>query len=127
VRVIHPSHPSHTTPCHRALQVEGMKRGYQERLDAERDATLKFKGENGIMAKKFAALTKESDEVGEEIKRMGDKQKGLRAQITVSGTRWAGAGAGGGGGASGGGVAITPPVSAAGVLPACGTCGTSPP
>ena len=44
--------------------------------------TLKFKGENGIMMKKFAALTKEKDEVSEEIKRMTDKQKGLRGAIS---------------------------------------------
>jgi hypothetical protein len=37
---------------------------YTEKLEAERDATLKFKGENGIMMKKFAALSKEMDEVG---------------------------------------------------------------
>lgn len=39
----------------------------------------------GIMMKKFAALSKEMDEVSEEIKRMGDKQKGLRLQIAVRG------------------------------------------
>jgi hypothetical protein len=62
-------------------EVESIKRSYQERLDAERDATLKYKGENGIMMKKFAVLTKEKDEVSEDIKRMTEKQKGLRAQI----------------------------------------------
>lgn len=63
-------------------EVEGMRRGYVEKLDAERDATLKFKGENGIMMKKFSALSKEMDEIGEEIRRMNDKQRSLRAQIT---------------------------------------------
>jgi cilia- and flagella-associated protein 57 len=63
-------------------EVEGMRRGYTEKLEAERDATLKFKGENGIMMKKFSALSKEMDEVGEEIRRMNDKQKALRGTIT---------------------------------------------
>jgi hypothetical protein len=37
----------------------GTRRMYQERLDAERDAALKFKGENGIMRKKFASLQRD--------------------------------------------------------------------
>ncbi len=49
----------------------GQSLSLQERLDAERDATLKFKGENGIMRKKFAAMAKEIDENNEEIKARG--------------------------------------------------------
>jgi chromosome segregation ATPase len=49
-------------------EIEELKRVFQEKLDAERDATLKFKGENGIMRKKYAALSKEIDENKEEVR-----------------------------------------------------------
>lgn len=73
-------------------EIEELKRAFQEKLDAERDATLKFKvrrggggrsvwspvvtsprltsvqGENGIMRKKYAALSKEIDENKEEVR-----------------------------------------------------------
>ena len=56
-------------------EIEALKHAFQERLDAERDATLKFKGENGIMRKKHAALSKEIDENKEEVR--GRREKGI--------------------------------------------------
>lgn len=52
-------------------EIERLKARYEEKLAAEREATLKNKGENGIMQKKFAALSKDIDEQREEIKVRG--------------------------------------------------------
>jgi chromosome segregation ATPase len=48
-------------------EVEGLKAAYQAKLDVERDASLRFKGENGIMRKKFATLAKEIEDNREAI------------------------------------------------------------
>ena len=59
-------------------------------MSTEREATLKYKGDNGIMKKKFAALMKEIDDQKEDIKVMLDKEhslsthiEGLRKEIEV--------------------------------------------
>jgi cilia- and flagella-associated protein 57 len=52
-------------------------------LDAERVATLRFKGENGLMRKKFSALNKDIELQHEEIKAMLDKERKLHSHISV--------------------------------------------
>jgi hypothetical protein len=54
---------------------------YQERLDAERDAALKFKGENGIMRKKFASLQRDIEASRDAVKVTLERQDGLRRTI----------------------------------------------
>ena len=39
-------------------EIEQLKEKYDKKLHTERDATLRLKGENGIMKKKFSALQK---------------------------------------------------------------------
>jgi uncharacterized coiled-coil DUF342 family protein len=59
----------------------GTRRMYQERLDAERDAALKFKGENGIMRKKFASLQRDIEASRDAVKVTLERQDGLRRTI----------------------------------------------
>jgi WD40 repeat protein len=58
-----------------------LKEKYDAKLAAEREATLRFKGENGIMKKKFSALQKDIEDQREEIKALLEKEKELYEQI----------------------------------------------
>jgi hypothetical protein len=49
-------------------EIERLRHKYECALTEEREATLKFKGENGIMNKKFTVLQKEIEDHKEEIK-----------------------------------------------------------
>lgn len=51
------------------------------KLDSERDATLRLKGENGIMKKKFSALEKDIEDQEENIKEMEEEEKKMKAHI----------------------------------------------
>ncbi|TYZ60990.1 hypothetical protein PybrP1_005345 [[Pythium] brassicae (nom. inval.)] len=59
------------------LEVEELKLRSERKLQAEREATLRLKGENGIMKKKFAALQKDIEEQREEIRSLEEKGKEL--------------------------------------------------
>ena len=61
-----------------ALTVRKM---YQERVDAERDASLKYKGENGIMRKKFSAVQQDIEASKDAVKVTLERHDGLRRQI----------------------------------------------
>lgn len=50
-------------------------------LAAEKEATLRLKGENGIMRKKFSALQKDIEDQREEIKSLLEKQQQLYEKI----------------------------------------------
>jgi len=63
------------------LEVQQLKRRCEEELSQEREATLKYKGDNGIMKKKFAALTKDIEDQREEIKGMLEKETDLLGTI----------------------------------------------
>ena len=65
------------------VEIEDLKRKYENMLDAERVATLRFKGENGLMRKKFSALNKDIEIQHEEIKAMLDKERKLHSHISV--------------------------------------------
>eukprot|EP00753_Platysulcus_tardus_P007913 PLAT15528.6.p1 GENE.PLAT15528.6~~PLAT15528.6.p1 ORF type:complete len:1283 (+),score=804.90 PLAT15528.6:80-3928(+) len=63
------------------LEIEELKAKYVSKLDDERAATLDFKGDNGIMKKKFSALLKDIDDQREEIKTMKSKERELYETI----------------------------------------------
>jgi cilia- and flagella-associated protein 57 len=60
---------------------QALHKGYQKRLDDEREAALKYKGENGIMKKKFGALMREMDDNKDEIKARREGLEGQRRTI----------------------------------------------
>jgi cilia- and flagella-associated protein 57 len=62
-------------------EVSGTRRAYQDRLDGEREQALKYKGENGIMKKKFAALQRDIEENKDSIRGALERQEGLRRVI----------------------------------------------
>ena len=59
------------------IEVEALKRKYDAKLVSEKEATLRLKGENGIMRKKFHALQKDIEDQREEIKGLLEKQQQL--------------------------------------------------
>lgn len=60
----------YTCPGHRAIRnpscsqtyFEYRRNRFENQLTAEREATLRYKGENGIMKKKFTVLTKDIED-----------------------------------------------------------------
>ncbi|TMW62220.1 hypothetical protein Poli38472_009713 [Pythium oligandrum] len=62
-------------------EIENLKKRYEEKLQAEREATLRFKGENGIMKKKFSALQKDIEDQRDQIKSLLEKEKDLIEEI----------------------------------------------
>merc|ERR1712222_287448 len=67
-------------------EIEEMTKEYNKKLSAEKEATLRYKGENGIMRKRFKALSKEIENHKEEIKLKLEKEKQLFEHITSLGT-----------------------------------------
>jgi len=70
------------------LEIEQLVRKYEAKLNLERDTTLRLKGENGIMKKRFASLKKhiieqieQKKEIEEESLRLEDKVSGLQEEI----------------------------------------------
>lgn len=62
-------------------EIEHFKNRFSDAIQAEREMTLRFKGENGIMKKKFSALQKEIEEQRDQIKQMLEKEKKLNEDI----------------------------------------------
>jgi len=65
------------------VEVENMRRAYEEKLTSCREATLKYKGENGIMRKKYTKSQKEIEDQLEEVRTLRDHEKELHDQIKV--------------------------------------------
>ncbi|DBA01209.1 TPA: hypothetical protein N0F65_002344 [Lagenidium giganteum] len=63
------------------IEIEEMKMKYELKLQEEREATLRLKGENGIMKKKFSALQKDIEDQKEEIRSLEEKGKELFENI----------------------------------------------
>lgn len=63
------------------LEIEEMKTRYELKLQEEREATLRLKGENGIMKKKYSALHKDIEDQKEEIRSLEEKGKELFENI----------------------------------------------
>eukprot|EP00002_Diphylleia_rotans_P000166 TRINITY_DN1008_c0_g1_i4.p1 TRINITY_DN1008_c0_g1~~TRINITY_DN1008_c0_g1_i4.p1 ORF type:complete len:1179 (-),score=303.89 TRINITY_DN1008_c0_g1_i4:414-3950(-) len=64
-------------------EIEELKEKYEAKLAAERDTCLRYKGENGIMKKKFSALQKDIEDQKEEIKLLFEQKKELYSQISA--------------------------------------------
>ena len=64
-------------------EIENLRRIYEEKVTTKRENTLKYKGENGIMKKKFAVITKELEERKEEMVLLHAKEKELHEQIKM--------------------------------------------
>jgi cilia- and flagella-associated protein 57 len=62
-------------------EIENLKKRYEDKLQAEREATLRFKGENGIMKKKFSALQKDIEDQRDQIKSLLETEKDLIEEI----------------------------------------------
>jgi cilia- and flagella-associated protein 57 len=67
------------------LEIDHMRRQYEEKLTNCREATLKYKGENGINRKKKTVLEKEIEDQKEEIRTLQEREKELHDQIKVLG------------------------------------------
>ena len=63
------------------FEVEDLKMKYEGKLAAERKATLRLRGENGFMKKKFDAMTKDVNDQKEEIASLKEKEKELYESI----------------------------------------------
>ena len=63
-------------------EIEELKRNSEKKLSNEREETLRYKGENGIMKKKFSALTKDIEVQREDLRAMSDKEKELKKTIS---------------------------------------------
>ena len=59
------------------LEVEEVKASSEAKLAAERQLTLRLKDENGLMKKKFSALTKDVEDQKEEIRSLHEKEREL--------------------------------------------------
>ncbi|CAM9277511.1 unnamed protein product, partial [Ectocarpus fasciculatus] len=64
-------------------EVEMLRKSLDERLTLAREVTLKYKGENGIMKKKFAVIQKDMDDQKETMKLLLDQERELQEQIKV--------------------------------------------
>jgi hypothetical protein len=49
-------------------EIEQLRRNYEDKLAAAREATLKYKAGNGIIRKKFSIVTREIDDQRDEAK-----------------------------------------------------------
>lgn len=65
------------------IEIENMKKKYEEKLTVSREMTLKYKGENGIMKKKSILLQREIEDHKEEIKLLMNKEKELHETIRI--------------------------------------------
>ena len=63
------------------LEVEDLKQKYENKLTAERKATLRLRGENGFMKKKYDAMIKDVNDHKEEIGSLYEKEKELYETI----------------------------------------------
>jgi WD40 repeat protein len=65
------------------IEIENMKKRYEDKLATSREMTLKYKGENGIMKKKAILLTRDIEDQKEEMKNLYNKEKELHDSIKV--------------------------------------------
>eukprot|EP00668_Euglena_longa_P029544 GGOE01036896.1.p1 GENE.GGOE01036896.1~~GGOE01036896.1.p1 ORF type:complete len:1223 (+),score=435.55 GGOE01036896.1:45-3713(+) len=63
------------------VEIEEIKEKYETRLQSEREAFLRLKGENGIMRKKFNTLQKDINDKNEEINGLFETQNSLDQKI----------------------------------------------
>merc|ERR1711933_170170 len=63
------------------MEIEEMNEKYLTILNEERESTLRLKGENGVMKKKFASLQNEIEDQIEESKKMATQENNFRKTI----------------------------------------------
>merc|ERR1712154_449090 len=63
------------------LEVQELDDKYIAILNEERESTLRLKGENGVMKKKFASLQNEIGDQMEETKKMNVQESNLKKTI----------------------------------------------
>lgn len=63
------------------LEIMELKEKFDQTLAAERETTLRLKGENSIMKKRFSSLSNDIEDQKEEIKLMTEKEGQVRDQI----------------------------------------------
>ena len=63
------------------VEILELRDKYTTSLAADQDATLKYKGENGIMKKKFNVLTQDIDDQRDMVKHLLDCEQGLHEAI----------------------------------------------
>jgi hypothetical protein len=64
-------------------EIDNMRKHFEEKLSQGRETTLKYKGENGIMKKKFNVKTGEIEIQKDSIRSLLDKEKDLHEQIKL--------------------------------------------
>lgn len=64
-------------------EIEHGIKQFEDRLAIARERTLKYKGENGIMKKKYGLLTRDVEDQKEEVKILQMKEKELLDQIKI--------------------------------------------
>merc|ERR1712176_1326101 len=63
------------------LKIEEMNGKYVAILEEERESTLRLKGENGVMKKKFTSLQNEIEDQVEETKKMNSQENNFKKTI----------------------------------------------
>ena len=62
-------------------EVLEMRKSYEDKIAKAREMNLNYKGENGIIRKKFVVFQRDIDEFNEEMKTLGEREKELHLQI----------------------------------------------
>ena len=69
-------------------EIQSMRSKYDQQLAAEREATLRYKGENGIMRKKFSVLQKEIEDQKEEVSERGERALRKTSILAMNPAKW---------------------------------------
>merc|ERR1711991_841 len=64
-------------------EIEETRKGYDQKLTVAKESTLKYKGDNGMMRKKYAVLQRELEDMKEETRQLLDKEKELYDSIKM--------------------------------------------
>lgn len=64
-------------------EIDNMRNRFEKKMLKAREMTLKYKGENGIMKKKFSVLQRELEDMKEETRALFDKEKELHENIKL--------------------------------------------
>ena len=63
------------------VEIQNLRGKYDAKLADEREASLRYKGENGIMKKKFTVINQQLEEHAEEIKSRVETAEDLKATM----------------------------------------------
>merc|ERR1711907_479987 len=63
------------------VEIQNLRGKYDAKLADEREASLRYKGENGIMKKKFTVINQQLEEHAEEIKQRVETAEDLKATM----------------------------------------------